>query len=309
MKGRYSRQGKKERKKERKKEANTKSWHNMMTRILCQNGLMKKMTKRKKYVCQWKLQPLSPNSYVVASFVVDLIVCISYTSHAEEISPLFGTGKIPDEESSASNHNDGIVFGESPSNKGYGAINNNDSEDEEDDNSQKKNANKPMGLFGSLSQKIKNRRRTSLSSSTTVSGVSGTSGASSSNGNKNNNKDNTKKQQQQNKTSKIVITESGKPEYPHRNCMLSTFCFLEAFGVVTSLCLMATQVIPMLVIKNTWSELGAMNIVLKIYISLFCLLFVLLEWDAPIPFVKDAVFLQRYFSRGKGDIVCACVCV
>jgi hypothetical protein len=99
------------------------------------------------------------------------------------------------------------------------------------------------------------------------------------------------------KGNKIVILESGKPERPPRNCFLVVFHFIEAFGVVTSLCLMATQAMPIVLIPL--SDIGAMSLVLKIYISLFCFLFVLLEWDAPIPFLRDATFLQKFFSRGE----------
>jgi hypothetical protein len=99
------------------------------------------------------------------------------------------------------------------------------------------------------------------------------------------------------KSNKIVILESGKPERPPRNCFLAFFHFIEAFGVVTSLCLMATQVMPIVLIP--FDDIGAMSLVLKIYISIFCFLFVLLEWDAPITFLRNASFLQKYFSRGK----------
>jgi hypothetical protein len=40
----------------------------------------------------------------------------------------------------------------------------------------------------------------------------------------------------------VLLTESGKPDIPRRNYILDAFSFVEWFGVVTSLCLMATQV-------------------------------------------------------------------
>lgn len=50
------------------------------------------------------------------------------------------------------------------------------------------------------------------------------------------------KQQQHPPQRTVILTESGKPEMPGRNCVLELFRFVECFGVVTSLCLMATQV-------------------------------------------------------------------
>ena len=98
------------------------------------------------------------------------------------------------------------------------------------------------------------------------------------------------------RVSEIVITESGRPEVPRRNCLLALFNFIEGCGVLTSLCLMLTQVMPIILIPV--DEIGAMSLVLKIYVSIFCLLFIMVECDVPITFLRNASFLQAYFSRG-----------
>ena len=98
------------------------------------------------------------------------------------------------------------------------------------------------------------------------------------------------------KIREIVVTESGKPEAPRRNCILGSFYFIEGFGVITSLCLMATQILPLFFLSM--KEIGLAEMVQKVYVTLFCFLFLLVEWDVPVAFLKDASFLQAYFSRG-----------
>jgi hypothetical protein len=73
---------------------------------------------------------------------------------------------------------------------------------------------------------------------------------------------------------------------------MATFHFIESLGVITCLALMGSQVIPLIVVP--WSELGLANICLKAYIGLFCVLFVFIEWDVPLGFLRDASFLQTY---------------
>lgn len=98
------------------------------------------------------------------------------------------------------------------------------------------------------------------------------------------------------RVNKIVVTESGKPEMPRPNCLMGIFKFIETVGVVGSLALMTSQVIPLIVIP--WDEIGLASLCLKIYVSLFCILFLLVEVDAPVSFLRNAAFLQTYFSRG-----------
>ena len=94
----------------------------------------------------------------------------------------------------------------------------------------------------------------------------------------------------------VLFDATGKPEAPRPGFMVTVFTFIEAVGVIDSLCLLATQVIPMFIIPL--HKLGWINVILKFYISLFCVLFIIIESSAPIPFIRGSKFLRRFFSRG-----------
>jgi hypothetical protein len=92
------------------------------------------------------------------------------------------------------------------------------------------------------------------------------------------------------------VNSTIKPERPQRKFLLDAFFFIEGCGVLTSFTLMLTQLIPLFFLPV--HELGVVSLLLKVYISLFCLLFIMLEWDFPMSFLKKSRFLQTYFSRG-----------
>jgi hypothetical protein len=98
----------------------------------------------------------------------------------------------------------------------------------------------------------------------------------------------------------MTILATGKPEMPHRNCWVALFFFIEGFGIIISLCLITTQVLPLVVAVqlDQWQAIGMVSVLLKLYLSCFCILFVLVEWDVPIAFLKASQFLQTYMSRG-----------
>lgn len=96
------------------------------------------------------------------------------------------------------------------------------------------------------------------------------------------------------KVREIVITETGKPEMPRPNCLMASFNLIEGLTIMACIALMASQVIPFFFIPL--DELGVAGSCLKVYISLFCVLFVLVEWDVPIGFLRQATFLQSYVS-------------
>lgn len=75
---------------------------------------------------------------------------------------------------------------------------------------------------------------------------------------------------------------------------MASFNLIESLGVITCLALMASQIMPIVIIPL--GKLGIANICLKIYISLFCVLFMVVEWDVPVVFLKHASFLQTYVS-------------
>jgi hypothetical protein len=90
------------------------------------------------------------------------------------------------------------------------------------------------------------------------------------------------------------------PYAPRQNPCLWLFHFLEGIAVLTALCLLATQVMPIAITILTKIEIGidVLSLFLKAYISLFCLVFIVVETGLPVPFVKDSTLLQSYFSRG-----------
>lgn len=72
--------------------------------------------------------------------------------------------------------------------------------------------------------------------------------------------------------------------------------WIEAFAIFCCITLMITQIFPMFFIPM--AEVNPGGIVLKFYISIFCIVFIMVEYDAPVPFLKDSRILQNYFSRG-----------
>ncbi|KAG7365228.1 COPI associated protein [Nitzschia inconspicua] len=91
-------------------------------------------------------------------------------------------------------------------------------------------------------------------------------------------------------------TKTGRPERPSRPCCLNIFFFVEACGILTCLCLLVSQTLPLVMVPL--KEIEPVDMVLKVYISLFSLLFMIVEYDLNIPFVRQSVFLQTYASRG-----------
>ena len=182
-------------------------------------------------------------------------------SHKAEIAPLFGTGKIALQDRE---YEDEIEASDEDDvilqPKSYGAIGDHDDED-------------PY---------IEETVITAVSNESSKSG-----------------KASRRKSKPKPRVSKIVVTESGKPEMPRRNCLMGVFKFIETIGAVGSLALMASQVIPLIVVS--WDEIGLASLCLKIYVSLFCVLFLLVEMDVPISFLRNAAFLQTYVSASNED--------
>mmetsp|Transcript_34544 Transcript_34544/g.83755 ORF Transcript_34544/g.83755 Transcript_34544/m.83755 type:complete len:250 (-) Transcript_34544:3159-3908(-) len=93
-----------------------------------------------------------------------------------------------------------------------------------------------------------------------------------------------------------IRTAGGTLEGPQKNIILYAFHGIESFAIFCCITLMATQLFPMIFFPA--SEINTGGIVLKFYISIFCIVFVMVEYDAPVPFLKDSKILQNYFSRG-----------
>jgi hypothetical protein len=106
-------------------------------------------------------------------------------------------------------------------------------------------------------------------------------------------------------TKKIVLPIDPsvlKPHRPNMNPCLWMFHLLEGISVTASVCLLLTQIIPLFQTNNTTTSaittMSILDILLKIYISLFCVLFILTETQAPIPSIRNSPLLQVYISRG-----------
>jgi len=95
---------------------------------------------------------------------------------------------------------------------------------------------------------------------------------------------------------KLVDPETLKPHKPGQNPCLWLFHLLEGVTSVVCVALMTTQVFPFFMMRI--KDIGVLTLALKVYISLFCLLFILTETSAPIPIVRRSALLQPYLSRG-----------
>ena len=225
-------------------------------------------------------------------------------SHKAEVKPLlFGTGNLSLQD--AANKGDTFDVEQGPSKVvKYGATaNGGDEEDDEDsDDEDSDDEDRDDEDDEETAGNDKAAEKTVITSAR-----SATSSKQSSKASKKAPAPAKKKNPKSKKGRQIAMNESGKPEFPHRNCLMAAFHFIESVGVITCLALMGTQAIPLLMIPL--DELGIANICLKIYISLFCILFVLVEWDVPIGFLKDASFLQAYVSAVSSMLFSRCVVV
>lgn len=98
-----------------------------------------------------------------------------------------------------------------------------------------------------------------------------------------------------------IDPEALKPHRPNMNACLWMFHLLEGISVTASVCLLVTQIIPFFQnpdATTSTTTMSILEILLKIYISLFCVLFILTETQAPIPSIRNSPILQVYLSRG-----------
>lgn len=90
-----------------------------------------------------------------------------------------------------------------------------------------------------------------------------------------------------------------RPHVPGQNPCLWLFHLLQGIGIVNSICLLATQILPLVLARSDIiAKFGILALALKAYIALLCLLFALTESDLKIPFIRDSPLLQRFWSRG-----------
>jgi hypothetical protein len=83
---------------------------------------------------------------------------------------------------------------------------------------------------------------------------------------------------------------------PVRNPLLYMFHCVEFWAIVGCICLSCSQILPLFVLSI--KQLGVLQTVLHVYIVIFCIMFTLVETDAPVPVLRQSQLLQTYFSRG-----------
>ena len=128
-----------------------------------------------------------------------------------------------------------------------------------------------------------------------------------------------KRKRQHQKTKGVFL----KDKKPRRSCGLQTFYLLESSAILTWLGLFVSQILPFVLFSggdNTSSSNDdgirdddgngpqhpssrtimdhPVDLALRIFISIFSCLFMVVEYDPPIRFIRKAGFLQTYISRG-----------
>ncbi|CAB9519007.1 expressed unknown protein (Partial), partial [Seminavis robusta] len=93
-----------------------------------------------------------------------------------------------------------------------------------------------------------------------------------------------------------ALTLDTKPHMPKRNWCVEYFRVVSTITGISSLGLLATQMIPLFFAPL--KSQGYFDLALKFYVSLFCILFLLVESNAPIPFLRNSPILQTFISRG-----------
>jgi hypothetical protein len=83
---------------------------------------------------------------------------------------------------------------------------------------------------------------------------------------------------------------------PHRPCCLHVFIFIEIVAILASLNLLITEIIPIIIAPP--SKIGYLSLALRCYLSCFCLVFISVELEIPVPFIKDSKIFNNWISRG-----------
>lgn len=89
-----------------------------------------------------------------------------------------------------------------------------------------------------------------------------------------------------------------KPHVPSQNPCLWLFHLLEGIATLTSALLMFSQLIPLFMPSGKVTHPDVLAAILKLYVSLICFAFIVVEADLPVPFVRDSSLLQTFGSRG-----------
>lgn len=110
----------------------------------------------------------------------------------------------------------------------------------------------------------------------------------------------------------MVDPESLKPHRPGQDPCLWLFHMLEGIAVTAALCLLVSQILPFLLVQqrsDITKKIGINSMALRLYISVFCVLFMGTEMGTPLSIVRNSQLLQTYASRGFLYSFLGLVCV
>jgi len=100
----------------------------------------------------------------------------------------------------------------------------------------------------------------------------------------------------------LLITKIGEKERikllksPSKHWLLVFFHAFEFLSLIPLLCLLAIQVFPIIFVPI--KELGFLQTIIKVYVSIFVLALIMVELRVPIPALRENYLLQTFFTRG-----------
>ena len=115
--------------------------------------------------------------------------------------------------------------------------------------------------------------------------------------------DDSKEEEEEDKEEDGVMDEvtfhekTGRPREPTRHCVVRFFFTMQSFGIITNLILLVSQILPIIFVPVASADMS--YLALKVYLCVFSIIFLLIEFDHPaIPFLRKASFLKTFASRG-----------
>mmetsp|Transcript_16557 Transcript_16557/g.23356 ORF Transcript_16557/g.23356 Transcript_16557/m.23356 type:complete len:309 (-) Transcript_16557:38-964(-) len=90
--------------------------------------------------------------------------------------------------------------------------------------------------------------------------------------------------------------EADTAEPPRKPIMLRLFNIFETFGVITCLRLLVMQLAPLFLVPL--NQFSWLQIALRLYVSLCCMVFAVVEMELPFPFIKEGKTFQSWISKG-----------
>ena len=81
---------------------------------------------------------------------------------------------------------------------------------------------------------------------------------------------------------------------PKRSCCHKIFILLNVVAVTACLCMGLSQVLPLILF---WRP-ALVEVVLRSYLAFFCILFIIGEIEAPVPFIRSSESLHNFITKG-----------